>query len=63
MGAWNFCVLSAGKPMSTNFLFLGGGLFWAWKGGKGSADFIFMGVVIFLKSSGAFSEQLSEFRK
>ena len=43
------CVLSAGKTMSVKFLVLGGGYFGFW-GGGGSADFIFMGARIFLKS-------------
>ena len=43
MGAWKKCVLSAGKPLSIEFLLLGGGF-----GGGGGADFIFMGARIFL---------------
>ena len=34
--------------MSIKFLVLAGGVFWVW--GGGSADFIFMGAGIFLKS-------------
>ena len=47
MGAWNFCVLSAGQPsMCIKFLVLGGGGILGL--GGGSADFIFMGTRIFL---------------
>ena len=35
--------------MSIKFLVLGGGVFWVGGGGGGKADFIFMGVRIFLK--------------
>ena len=38
-------VLSAGKTMSVKFPFFWGGV---WRGGGGSADFIFMGARIFL---------------
>ena len=41
------CVLSAGKTMSVKLPFFGGG-------GLGSADFIFMGARIFLKSRSKF---------
>ena len=45
------CVLSAGKTMSVKFLLLGGG---------GSADFIFMGVRIFLNHNDLRSQQLGD---
>ena len=42
MGAWNFCVLSAGKPMSIKFLVLGGGIL-GLGGGGGEGRFYFYG--------------------
>ena len=42
------CIRSAGKTMSIKFLVLGGGVFWVFWGGGGSADSIFMGARIFL---------------
>ena len=49
MDAWKKCVLSAGKTYVHKIpRFRGGGVFWV--GGGGSADFIFMGARIFLKS-------------
>ena len=49
MGAWDFGVLSAGKPHA-KFLVLGGGVWVLLERGRGgSANFTFMGAGIFLK--------------
>ena len=48
MDAWKKCVRSAGKTVSIKFLVLGGGGYFGFWGGGGSADFIFMGARIFL---------------
>ena len=50
------CVRSAGKTMSIKFLVLGGGYFGFFFGGRGSADFIFMGARIFLKPGDILSQ-------
>ena len=48
MGAWDFLVLSAGKPpMPIKFLLVGGGGSGLFRRGGGSANFIFMGAGIF----------------
>ena len=42
MGAWKKCVLSAGNPMSIEFLVLGGGgVFWVLEGG-GEVPILFL---------------------
>ena len=49
MGAWSFCVLSAGSLHAQKFLLLGGDFgFFGDMGVGGSADLIFMGAGIFL---------------
>ena len=52
MGAWDFLLLSAGKPHAHIILpFWGGVLGFFRRGGGGSASFIFMSVGIFLMKS------------
>ena len=49
------------KPMSIKFLVLwGGGVFWVWGGGGGSADFIFMGARIFLPKTHVLERRVLE---
>ena len=50
MDTWKNAFFLQEKPMSIKFLVLGGGYFGFW-GGGGSADFIFLGAGIFLKTA------------
>ena len=47
MDAWKNASVLQEKPVH-KILVLGGGVFWVFGGGGGSADFIFMGARIFL---------------
>ena len=50
MDTWKNALSLQEKPMSIKFLLLGGGGYFGFWGGGGSADFIFMGARIFLKN-------------
>ena len=51
MDAWKKCVLSAGEAHVHKIPRFGGGGYFGFLGGEGSADFIFMGAGIFLIGS------------